>query len=112
MGSKFKIKNDDDLCFARAVVVAIAKFGDRKKYDIIKHGEQGYKTSLQKREAQKLMTDAGLGDWTGPCAMDQFLQIQAVLEPEYQIKIFDKSVFNTLIYKGIFRIVILFKIIL
>jgi len=82
--------------------VAIAKLDNDPMYQSIRHGDQGHKTSEQKRRAGWLMTQSGLGDWKDLCGLDQVAKIQAFLEPNYQIKIFSKDAFNDLIYKGMF----------
>jgi len=71
-------------------------------YQTVKNGDQGRKTSEQKKRAEWLMTQSGLGDWKDLCGLDQVAKIQTFLEPHYQIKIFSKDAFNDLIYKGMF----------
>uniref|UniRef100_A0A915HW90 Uncharacterized protein n=1 Tax=Romanomermis culicivorax TaxID=13658 RepID=A0A915HW90_ROMCU len=56
------IKNDDQLCLARAVVVAKAKIDSSPKWNSIRQGRQ-----IQCRLAKKLMNDAGLGNHSGNC---------------------------------------------
>jgi len=83
--------------------VAIAKLDNDPKYQVIKNGDMGFKTSEQKRRAEWLMTQSGLDGWKDLCGLDQVAKIQAFLEPHYQIKIFSKDAFNDLIYKGMFQ---------
>jgi len=85
---------------ARAIVVSIASLDKDPKYKTVSKGDQGWETSEQKRRAKKLMEQSGLGDWKEACGLDQVAKIQAFLEPNYQIKIFSKDSFNSIIYKG------------
>jgi len=48
---RFKIKNTDNLCLARAIVVAVAKLENDPKYQSVINGDRGRETSLQKRRA-------------------------------------------------------------
>ncbi len=60
---------DDDLCFARAVIVAKARIDKEtnpeiaRKWNQIRRGDRGRR--LQKNMAQELMLHSGLGDHTG-----------------------------------------------
>jgi len=47
------------------------------------------------------MTQSGLADWKQPCGLDEITKIQSFLEQHsFQIKIYDKDLFNQLLYKG------------
>ena len=106
-----KINNQgDNLCFPRAVVVAKsaiddgekAKHGDKealRRWDSIRKGDKS-RCTVQKREAQKLAEKAGLQDHDGPYGDTEFRKIQAVLEPDYQIKIFSSRCSNCIIFEG------------
>ena len=101
--SFIQIQNDDDLCLARAVVVAKARI-DKETDQSVKWGciRQNEKTRnyLQRDMARQLMADCGLGDHGGPCGIAEFKQIQSFLAPNYQLKIFSQSVCDNLIFVG------------
>jgi len=92
--------NNDDICLARAVVTAKAILDQHPKVATIKKGDQGYQTSEQKRLAEQLMTDVGLGNLMGPCGLDEVVKIQELLGVDYQIKIFARDALNDLVFKG------------
>ena len=89
--SVVRIQNNDNLCMARALVVA--KADDNPQYkSIADHGK-----SMQTRMAQELHTNAGLP--MGPCGIEEAKQFQAYLA-EYQINIVSKEHNNNIIYSG------------
>jgi len=56
-----QIKNNDNLCPARSIVAVIANLEKDPQYKTIKNGDMNYNTSEQKRRAEWLMTQVGLG---------------------------------------------------
>ncbi|WP_169716431.1 DNA polymerase [Oceanimonas doudoroffii] len=105
-GSVFiKIKNNDWLCFARAVVVARARIqyytlGDKSvKWDTIRRGDSDRRSS-QRILALDLMTRAGLlGGQKRTCGVPEFKKIQNLLVPEgFQLKIFSHDHFDSRIF--------------
>lgn len=93
------------MCFARAVITAKANIDNDPQYVTICRGDK-QKGTLQKRLAEKLMQDAGLGTLTGPCQLDQYKAIQVILSPTYRIKIFDCR--EELIFKGMLNVILYF----
>ena len=88
-----RIRNDDDLCMARALVVAKAKLDNDPQYkSIVDH-----RRPMQTRLAQELHQNAGAP--LGPCGIEQAKQFQAYLT-EYQINIVSKEYENKIIYAG------------
>ena len=78
------IQNKDDLCMARALVVAKAKVDDDPQYkSIVDH-----RRTMQTRMAQELHTNADVA--LGPCGIEEARQFQVYLT-EYQINIVPKS---------------------
>jgi hypothetical protein len=95
-----KIENKgDNLCCARAIVTGKAEIDEDPQYNTIKRGDRNRNT-LQKRLAQQLMEEAGLGDHQGPCGLDDLKLLQNVLEPDYQVKVFSKELCGGLYFKG------------
>jgi len=97
-----RIKNDDDLCLARALVVAMTRpnrFEDKKKWNRIRYGETKRYTQ-QKDDAEALMKLAGLQHHNGPCGIPEIKAIQNVLT-DYQIKIFSCDLGNKIMFQGI-----------
>ena len=88
-----KIRNDDDLCMARALVLAKAKLdNDPRDRQIRDH-----RRPMQTRLARELHQNAGV--LLGPCGIEQAKQFQAYLT-EYQINIVSKEYENKIIYAG------------
>ena len=93
-----EIKNKDNMCLARAIVVGKAKADkDRKKYDTIR--KQFGPKSLQTEEATKLCLAAGV-DPKVKCGLKEIDKFQAHLK-DYQICVVSKDHMNTFIYKGV-----------
>ena len=91
--SVVKIRNDDNLCMARAIVVAKAKLdNDPRDRQIRDH-----RWPMQTRLAQELHQNAGVP--LGPRGIEQAKLFQAYL-PEYQINIVSKEYNNNIIYAG------------
>ena len=88
-----RIQNTDDLCMARALVVAKAKIDEDPQYkSIVDH-----RRPMQTRMAQELQTNAAVP--LGPCGIEEAKQFQAYLA-EYQINIVSKEYNNRIIYSG------------
>ena len=88
-----RIQNDDDLCMARALVVAKAKIDDDTRDRQIRNPNR----PLQTRLAQELYQNADLP--SGPCGLEQAKQFQAYLS-DYQINIVSKEYGSKIIYIG------------
>ena len=92
-----EIKNKDNMCLARAIVVGKAKADkDQKKYDTII--KQFGPKSLQTGEGTKLCLAAGI-DPKVKCGLKEIDKFQAHLK-DYQICVVSKDHMNTFIYKG------------
>ena len=88
-----QIKNIDELCCARAIVVAKEKLDkDRQYKSIVKH-----QRPLQGRLAHELHETAGVH--LGPCGINEIKKFQAVL-PGYQLNVVSKEHLNAMIYSG------------
>ena len=88
-----QIKNKDDLCCARAIIVAKAKYNKDPKYKSIVDHRRGMQTRL----AQELHETSGVP--LGPCGIPEVKKFQAAL-PVYQLNVASKEHLNTLIYSG------------
>ena len=86
------IKNKDNLCCARAIVVAKAKLDSAPDWSSMRHGR-----SIQAQKAVELHEKAGVQ--RGTCGIPEIKKFQEVL-PEYQIVLISKENFNAIIYKG------------
>ena len=91
-----RIKNDDDLCLARALVVAKTradkKAGDPEAtavWDTVRvvDKRRANRDTLQKRLAVKMTRDCGLANHQGRCGLKELQKFQDFLEPDYQIKV-------------------------
>ena len=90
--SVIRIQNNDNLCMARALVVAKAKLDDNPQYkSIVDH-----RRPMQTRLAQELHTNAGVP--MGPRGIEA-KKFQLYLT-EYQINIVSKEYNNNIIYAG------------
>jgi hypothetical protein len=92
-GCIVQIKNKDELCCARAIIVAKAKFDKDPQYKCIANNQK----PLQGRLAHKLHEAAGVP--LGPCGIPEIKRFQAVL-PAYQLNMVSKEHLNALIYSG------------
>ncbi len=90
-GSVITIRNDDDLCLARALVVAIAKASGDKRY---KHLAD-HRRPIQGKAARELHEKAGVP--FGPCGIPEVKQFQKHL-PEYEINIVSADHGDSVIY--------------
>ena len=91
--SLVRIRNDDNLCMARALVVAKAKLDDDPQYkSIVDH-----RWPMQTRLARELHQNAGVP--LEPCRIEQAKLFQAYMT-EYQINIVSKEYENKIIYAG------------
>lgn len=73
-----QIKNKDQLCCARAIVIIKARIDNDVQYDHLKRGR-----SLQEFLAKKLHQDAGVAE--APCGREELKQFQEYRGPEYQL---------------------------
>ena len=93
------IRNDDDLCAARAIVTMKAWAdrcsGDREAYRDYDNMRKGL--PIQTRKAKELHRLARVPE--GPCGLEAIAQFQAVL-PQYQIKVMTVDPPYGIIYKG------------
>ena len=88
-----RIQNGDNLCMARALVVAKAKVDNDPQYKYV----ADYRKPQQTRLAQELHQNAGVP--LGPCGIEEAKQFQAYLT-DYQISIVSKEYSNKIIYTG------------
>ncbi len=90
-GSVITIKNNDDLCLSRALVVAIAKAsGDKRYKQLARHDRP-----VQEKAARELHEKAGVP--FGPCGIPEVKQFQKYLT-EYEINIVSADHQNSIIY--------------
>ncbi len=89
--SVVRIRNKDDLCLARAIVVAIAKADEDKRYKAL----ADHHKPAQERAARELHKKAGVP--FGPYGISEVKQFQKCL-PEYEINIVSMDHGNTIIY--------------
>ena len=87
-----RIRNDDNLCCARAIVTARAKLEEHEKWNSIRQGRD-----IQRNMAKDLHSQAGVPP--GPCGIEEIKKFQEVF-PDYQIHIVSADHFNGIIYKG------------
>jgi len=100
-----KIYNDDDMCLARALVVAMEypnRFKDKNRWNRIRKGETG-RFKDQRDDAVLLMKKAGLQNHKGACGIPEIQAIQDVLEG-YQIKIFSSDLGHKVMFQGTFAV--------
>ena len=90
-GSVVRIKNDDDLCLARALVVARAKQENDPRYNYIRDS----RGPLQREKAFELHIAAKVP--LGPCGLNQVALFQQHLT-DYQIVIISGDHNNSIIY--------------
>ena len=95
--SIIQIRNKDDLCCARALIVAKARLEKDPRWEAIPKADQNRYT-LQKRLMQELMEEAGLKDHTGGCGIPELKKFEVVLFG-YQIKVFDREKTNKLLFQ-------------
>jgi hypothetical protein len=88
-----QIKNKDDLCCARAIIVAKAKLDKDPKYKSIVDHRRATQTTL----VQELHESAGVP--FGSCGIPEVKKFQAAL-PDYQLNVISKEYLNALIYSG------------
>ena len=89
--SVVRIRNNDDLCLARAIVVAIAKADGDKRYKTL----VDRRIPAQEKAARELHEKAGVP--LGPCGIPEVKQFQKHL-PEYEINIVSMDHGNSIIY--------------
>ena len=86
-------KNKDDLCCARAIIVAKAKLDKDPHYEAIRKPNR----AMQSRLARELHESAGVP--LGPCGIPEVTKFQTAL-PDYQLNVISKEHLNALIYSG------------
>ncbi len=89
--SIISIKNKDDLCLARALVVAIANIDKDRRYKLLVDSRR----QAQENDAWELHRKAGVP--IGPCGISEVKQFQKYLT-EYEINIVSMEHGNTIIY--------------
>ncbi|CAB4040743.1 Hypothetical predicted protein, partial [Paramuricea clavata] len=89
----FRIKNNDNLCLARAIVVAKAKVDLDSEHDYI----SDCRRPLQRHRAQELHEKAGVPE--GQCGLNEVKAFQTYLT-DYQLNIVSKEHQSTLIYSS------------
>ncbi len=89
--SVVRIRNKDDLCLARAIVVAIAKVDKDKRYKNL----ADHRRPAQEKAARELHKKACVP--FGPCGISEVKQFQKYLS-EYEINIVSMDHENTIIY--------------
>ena len=90
-GSVVRIRNKDDLCLARALVVARAKIENDPKYDQIRKSNK----AIQREKAFDLHEAANVP--LGPCGLNEVALFQQYLT-NYQIMIISGDHNNSIIY--------------
>ena len=88
-----RIRNDDNLCMARALVVAKAKLDSDPQYKYV----SDHRKPMQTRLVRELHQNANV--LLEPCGVEQAKLFQAYLT-EYQINIVSKEYNNNIIYAG------------
>ncbi|WAR14681.1 ZN358-like protein [Mya arenaria] len=92
-GSVIQIRNNDELCCARAIVTAKARVENHPEWNNIRQGR-----SIQQILAEQLHVKAGVP--LGKCGIEEVKKFQAAL-PQYQIHVLSKDHFNGIIYDGL-----------
>jgi len=96
-----KVKNTDDLCLARAIVLARAMLNNNDptyKWNSVRAGDSN-RNRTQEKHAKILMKQAGLSKHTGKCGMVELKKLQQVL-PGYQIKVFSIEHYYACTFEG------------
>jgi len=96
-----KMKNSDDLCMARAIVLgrAMLHSNDPKyKWNSVRAGDLN-RNQTQAREAEILMKKAGLEKHQGKCGFVELEKLQKIL-PDYQIKVFSMEHYYACTFEG------------
>jgi len=94
------IKNNDNLCFPRTVMVAIAHFHRKdSRAAMSKYVSIRRYNKPQKHAVEKLLEDAGLQYFSGSCKHEHVQKIQDAL-PDYQLKVFSLEKCFTLDFVG------------
>ena len=88
-----QIKNKDELCCARAIIVAIAKYDKDPQYKYI----VDHRCRIQTRLAQEPNETSGVP--LGPCGIPEVKKFQATLHG-CQLNVVSKEHLNALIYSG------------
>jgi hypothetical protein len=91
--SIIRVQNKDELCLARALVIAKAKIDNDSRDRLIRKSERPLQTRLARELHQKAHVPLG------PCGMDEVKRFQTYLT-EYQINIVSKDHQNSILYSG------------
>ena len=102
------VEGDDDLCLARALVVAEARAemqaGNAARFwNTFRKVDRRCKRkeSQQKKAAKKLMEDCGLKDHRGQCGLQELQRFQDFFTLRgYQIKVFSAQAMNAMVFRG------------
>jgi hypothetical protein len=92
-GSVIQIRNQDEICCARAIITAMARIEKHPQWNSIRQG-----CAIQRQLAETLHRKAGVP--LSKCGLDEVKKFQAVL-PNYQIHVLSKEHFNGIIYDGV-----------
>lgn len=92
-GSIVRIQNKDELCLARALVVAIAKIEKDNRYKQIANHRYPMQTRLANELHQKARVEIG------SCGLDEVKQFQTYLT-DYQINVVSKDHLNSIVFSG------------
>ncbi|XP_078576400.1 uncharacterized protein LOC144862027 [Branchiostoma floridae x Branchiostoma japonicum] len=90
--SVISIQNNDELCCARAIVVAKAKIDKHPEWNNIRQGRK-----KQTELAEALHEQAGVAK--GPCGLEEIKAFQSFLTG-YQIIVVSQSQLNEIVYRG------------
>jgi len=90
--SIIQIRNNDDLCCARALVTAVARIENHPQWNSIRQGRQ-----IQRELAVALHHKAKVT--LGKCGIEEIKRFQSILT-DYQIYVVSKAHFNAIIYQG------------
>lgn len=91
--SILQIRNQDELCCARALVTAIARHEKHPQWNSIRQG-----CAIQRQMAEQLHQRAGVP--LLKCGLEEVKKFQTVLS-DYQIYVLSKEHFNGIIYDGV-----------
>ncbi len=116
-GCLMAIKNADNLCAPRALVLDLARQQQEESpehkaaYNTLRNpdrgeGKRAVKGSAQKKAAQELMESAGLGRFQGAVGIPELKLLEETLNrdvshPPVRIKVFSKNHCNAIVYSGV-----------
>ena len=91
-----RVKNQDNMCCARAIVIGKAKADDHPKWEIVRDS-----IPTQTRLATALCLAVGV-DYTKPCGCDELQKFQAHLT-DYQISVVCNELIFGFFYMGDYK---------